>query len=132
MGKKRVTQLLEQLKAQQQQEVQNAAAIFTVAQVAVNELQGQVAPEPPSPVAALPLAPATLNKAQLLQQYGSYNGCRRAAKYQGIKFNRTPSWAQLIAAFSYVEACQAIVNSYVEAHPNAKLKGVTFELKLGQ
>jgi len=132
MGKKRVTQLLEQLKVQQQQDVQNAAAIFTVAQVAVNELKEQAAQEQVPPVAALPPAPTTASKAQLLQRYDSYNGCRSAAKQRGIKFSRTPSWEQLIAAFGYIEACQAIVNAYLEAHPNTKLQGVTFELKIGQ
>jgi hypothetical protein len=136
MGKKRVTQLLEQLKDNQQQELQNAAAIFTVAQVAVNQLQ-QAAPaaavnlaDDRISIAALPPAPMLLNQAELLQRYGSYRGCRKAAKAQGIKFSRTPSWKQLVAAFSYVEACRQVIQTYVAAHPSPDLRGVSIELKL--
>ena len=137
MGKKRVTQLLDQLKENRQQELQNAASIFTVAQVAVNELQAnesraeassETKTEPA--IAALPSAPILLDKAELLGRYGSYNGCRKAAKDKGIKFSRSPSWNQLITAFSYFEACQQLIHAYVETHTNRDLKGVSIELKL--
>lgn len=131
MGKKRVTQLLEQLKTNQQMELQNAAAIFTVAQVAVSELQQQVSQDIEPTVAALPPAPLLLDKAELLRRYGSFQGCRRAAKAQGIKLSRTPSWEQLVVAFSYADACQQLISSYIEAHPRPELYGITIELKLG-
>ena len=130
MGKKRVTQLLDQLKENQQQELHNAASIFTVAQVAVNELKADVSKETKPAVAALPSAPKLLDKAELLRRYGSYKGCRKAAKEKGIKFRRTPNWNQLISAFSYFEACQQLIQSYVEVHPDPDLKGISIELKL--
>ena len=128
MGKKRVTQLLNQLKTNQQQELRNAAAIYTVAQVAINELQEQF--QDLSTNAALPPAPV-LDKAELLRRYSSYNGCRTAAKNQGIKFHQTPSWQQLVAAFGYAEACQQLLHIYAEAYPSPELQGVTIELPLG-
>jgi len=131
MGKKRVTRLLEQLKDNQQLELQNAAAIFTVAQVAVNELREQGSQEIEPTVPALPPAPALLDQVELLRRYGSYSGCRKAAKQQGIKFSRTPSWKQLVAAFNYAEACQQLVKSYTKAYPSSALHGITIELKLG-
>lgn len=127
MGKRRVTQLLHQLKTNQQQELHNAAAIYTVAQVAVNELQEQ---SQDSTNAALPPAPS-LDKAELLRRYSSYNGCRTAAKNKGIKFQQTPSWQQLITAFGYAEACQQLLHIYTEAYPRPELQGVTIELPLG-
>jgi len=130
MGKKRVTQLLEQLKTNQQMELQNAAAIFTVAQVAVNELQEKISPNIESTAVELPSAPVLLNKAELLRRYGSYKGCRRAAKEQGIKFSRTPSWERLAAGLSYVDAFQKLTKAYVETHPSPALNGMTIELKL--
>jgi hypothetical protein len=42
-------------------------------------------------VAALPSILEIIDKAQLIEQYGSYNACRKAAKERGIKFSRTPS-----------------------------------------
>jgi predicted RNase H-like nuclease len=131
MGKKRITQLLDQLKSNQQMELQNAAAIFTVAQVAVNELQEQVVSDIAPTVAALQPASDPLDKAELLRRYGSYNGCREAAKKQGIKFSRTPRWEQLSTAFSYTETCRQLIQGYLEAHPHKELKGVSIELKLG-
>ncbi|NWF60129.1 MAG: hypothetical protein HXY43_12875 [Fischerella sp.] len=128
MGKKRITQLLENLKENQLHELHNSAAIYTVAQVAVNELQQQSLQITEPPIAALPSAPTIIDKTQLLKQYGSYRACRKAAKERGIKFSRTPSWEQLAAAFSYAEAFQQIIKTYVETYPNPKLKGTTFEL----
>lgn len=128
MGKQRISELLAQLRESQVQDVENAAGIFTVAQVAVNALERQAtgvhqsAGEPP----ALPAA--TVSKAELLQRYGSYNGCRRAAKHHGIRFSKTPSWRALEAAFSNYEALQALVQGYFAANPSEYLRGVTFEI----
>lgn len=138
MGKKRVNQLLEQLKATQQADLHNAAAIFTVAQVAVNELRDQ-AVEASSPVhsarLALPampeeMGPPLLSKADLLQRYGSFQGCRQAAKQQGIRFSKTPTWSTLCAAFSYAETVRQLVKRYMEQHPYPDLQGVTVEVSL--
>lgn len=129
MGKKRITQLLQDLKENQLHELHNSAAIYTIAQVAVNELQQQSLQIEEPPLAALPSTPKIIDKAQLLKQYGSYRACRKAAKDRGIKFSRTPSWEQLAAALSYAEAFQQIIKTYVETYPNPKLEGTTFEMK---
>lgn len=126
MGKQRITQLLAQLKENQAKDVENAAAIYTVAQVAVDALEQT---QPSATVAALPAIPA-LDKAALLERYGSYNGCRSAAKKQGIRFSKTPSWPTLEAAFSYYEACQSLLQSYLTANPNPHLHGIKFEFPL--
>lgn len=131
MGKKQITQLLEQLKENQALELHNAAAIYTVAQVAVNELKKQELDEPTT-IPALPFVLKKIDKSYLIEQYGSYNICRKAAKEQGIKFSRTPSWEQLAVAFSYAEAFQEVAQAYVKAHPNSLLKGTTFELKFNK
>ncbi|MBW4556247.1 MAG: hypothetical protein KME59_09960 [Trichormus sp. ATA11-4-KO1] len=128
MGKKRITQLLENIKENQQHELQNAAAIYTVAQVAVNELQQQNLQVKEQPIAALPSTLKIIDKAQLLQLYGSYNACRKVAKERGIKFPRTPSWEQLAAALTYAEAFQTIITNYIQTYPYPKLQGTTFEL----
>ncbi|WP_414529968.1 hypothetical protein [Nodularia chucula] len=128
MGKKRITQLLEDLKENYQRDLHNSAAIYTVAQVAVNELKQQNSPVNQTPVAALPFAHNLVDKDQLIKQYGSYNGCRKAAREQGIKFSRTPSWEQLAAAFSYAEVLQQIVTNYVSTYPEPKLQGTKFEI----
>ncbi|MBW4635935.1 MAG: hypothetical protein KME30_29860 [Iphinoe sp. HA4291-MV1] len=130
MGKKRITQLLEQLKDNQHKELQNAAVIYTVATVAVNELLEQESQIPEPPIGLLPFAPKKIDKVELLKQYGSYNACRQAAKKQGIKFSRTPSWEQLAAGFSYAEAFRQVIKAYVETHPSPGLKGTKFELSL--
>lgn len=132
MGKQRIAHLLEQLKDNQQRELENAAAIYTVAQVAINELRAQGTEDASSSTPLLPAAPGFLTQTDLLERYGSFNGCRKAAKDQGIKFSRTPSWQQLIAAFSYVETFQHLIRDYVRAHPTAELHGVSFELKLDE
>jgi hypothetical protein len=139
MGKKRINQLLEQLKENQQQDLQNSAAIFTVAQVAVNQLREQTETVPqaramlPAAESAtlLPAAPIPIEQAELKRRYGSHTACRQAAKKQGIIFSKTPSWQQLSIAFGYLEACQQMVQSYVQTHPSEHLKGISIQLKLG-
>lgn len=136
MGKKRINQLLDQLKQNQQQDIQNAAAIYTVAHVAVQELQQQIdqadaQAEPPVQM-MLPAtsAPAVLTQAELEERYGSYNGCRRAAKNLGIRFQGTPRWSQLVQAFEYYETIQAMVSSYMTQHPAPHLSGLRIEVQL--
>ena len=135
MGKKRITQLLEQLETNQQAELHNAAAIFTVAQAAVNELRDRADHSSESSISdpslpALPSAPALLDKAKLIDRYGSYNGCRKAAKQQGIRFAKNPTWEQMVAAFNHREIFQQMVNTYLEAHPAPTLQNVTFEIAI--
>jgi hypothetical protein len=123
MGKQKIDRLLAQLKDNHSQDIQNAAAIFTVAQAAVNQLD-------PKDLPALPPAPTLLTKADLIERYGHYNGCRKAAKQAGIIFHQTPRWAQLIAAFSYLAACQACISAYVQQHPHPDLQGISLMLDL--
>ena len=138
MGKQRITQLLDQLQANQQRDLQNAAAIFTVAQVAVNQLEAQLADPVLKQTAALPAATALLpvNPAQLLdraeleRRYGSHLACRKAAKALGIKFSKTPSWKQLVAAFTYQAVCQQMIQTYLQEHPSPDLQQVSIQIKL--
>ncbi|NCJ05994.1 hypothetical protein GS597_05600 [Synechococcales cyanobacterium C] len=125
MGKQRIADLLSQLQDNHTQELENAAAIYTVAQVAVDALEST----PAALAAALPGVGA-LSKTQLLDQYGSFNGCRKAAKSLGIHFHKTPSWAQLEAAFRYRQVCDRILQMYLNVYPNDDLEGISFELKL--
>ncbi len=131
MGKQRITRLLEELEANRIADLQNAAAIYTVAQVAVDQLEQQLTPsEEGTALPALPPAPSLLDKAELQRRYGSFNACRQAAKQQGIKFSKTPSWQQLAAAFAYTAALRDVVQSYLELHPHPGVRGMTIEFKL--
>lgn len=128
MGKQTIDRLLAKLQENHEQDIHNAAAIFTVAQGAVNQLQNQSetavwAPE------QLP-APQQLTQAELLNRYGSYNACRMAAKKAGITFSRSPRWSQIIAAFNYLEACQKQVDAYLQHYPNPELKETKITLQL--
>jgi len=127
MGRKRITQLLDQLQSNYDADLQNAAAIFTVAQVAINQLEQQVA----EPVAIASLAPAIqLSEEDLKKRYGDYQACRRAAKQQGIYFRRTPSMKQLAAAFAYYEACEKLIQEYLKHQPDSALHGVSMQFKM--
>lgn len=130
MGKKRITQLLDQLHTNHQADLKNAAQIFTVAQVAVNQLSEQAE----STSVALPVSrfqpPTAVDQAALKQRYGSFNECRKAARQLGIQFHRNPTWAQLVVAFSYFDALQSLVQDYTTAFPNANLRDVTVAFRL--
>lgn len=126
MGKQRMTELLTQLRENQAKDAENAAAIYTVAQVAVNAL-AESDPDAVEVSRQLPAA-AIVSKAELLEQYGSFNNCRRAAKEKGIRFSKTPSWKALEAAFGHQKIFSALVQDYLAANPNQHLKGVTFEI----
>jgi hypothetical protein len=130
MGKQRIAKLLNQLESNQQDDLKNAAAIYAVAQVAVNQLDSQSFQAPSSVALLPPSAPPNLDKTDLLRLYGSYNGCRKAAKNVGIKFETTPSWQQLAQAFSYAEALKLLTLQYLEAYPAPDLKQVTITLHL--
>jgi len=130
MGKRRAKELLAQLKANQQEELENAAAIFTVAQVAVNELR-EAEQEPQASVSQPALTQsALLDKAQLQERYGSHRQCRSAAKAAGICFSRTPTWEQLVAAFNQAEILQTVIDQYREAQAMPDLPGVSIRLNL--
>ncbi len=131
MGKQRVTQLLEQLKENQAKDLENAAAIYTVAQIAVDELHQSSTLPAQLASATLPVV-NDINKNELIKRYGSFNGCRKAAKEAGIQFKKTPSWLQLEAAFRYQEAYEKLVKMYMQAYPNEHLSGVSFTIYLGQ
>ncbi len=131
MGKQKLDRLLAQLKDNQSQDIQNAAAIFTVAQGAVNQLaqleqQADVLAEPITLSDALP----ELTQADLIERYGSYNNCRKAAKQLGITFSKNPRWEQLVAAFRYLPACQSCVDAYMQRHPHPDIKGIKIQLTL--
>lgn len=138
MGKNKIDQLLTQLKDNHTEDIQNAAAIFTVAQGAVNQLKEGISPLNNEAVAALfgddstnaPEPPKQLTKANLIEKYNSYNGCRSAAKHAGIVFSKTPRWTQIVAAFNYLEACQNCVSLYMKDNPCSVLKGVSITLSL--
>ncbi|MGI8934099.1 MAG: hypothetical protein ACR2FS_08495 [Phormidesmis sp.] len=129
MGKQKLDQLLKQLEDNHAQDIENAAAIFTVAQGAVNQLAAD-SPQIVSALGESSAAPSSVTKADLLKRYGSYNACRQAAKRAGITFSHTPRWAQLVTAFSYLPACQACVSTYLQQHPDPNLKGVSIKLTL--
>jgi hypothetical protein len=126
MGKQRLTQLLHQLEANQQKDLKNAAAIYAVAQVAVNTLNEQEASQATTP----DLVCSAPDKKQLLERYGSYNGCRKAAKERGLQFKRTPSWNQLSQAFNCAEALQQLVQAHLSHQTSVDLQGVTLRLSL--
>jgi hypothetical protein len=130
MGKQRIAELLNQLETNQRDDLKNAAAIYTVAQVAVNQLDSQSSQAPSSVALLPPSAPQNLDRTELLRLYGSYNGCRKAARNAGIKFETTPSWQQLAQAFSYAEALKFLTLQYLEAYPAPDLKQVTIALRL--
>ena len=119
------------------EDIENAAGIFTVAQVAVNQLEAQAqeaahdsAQTIAEPFRVLTAAPDVLTKGELIERYGSYNGCRSAARRAGITFSSTPKWSQLIAGFSYLSACQRCIHSYLRQYPSSQLKGIRLSLSL--
>lgn len=128
MGKQKIDRLLAKLQATHTEDVHNTAAIFTVAQGAVNQL-AQSAEQPLLPLKTLP-APQQLTQAELIIRYGSYNACRTAAKKAGIIFSRQPRWPQIVAAFNYLQACQACVDLYLAQHPSPDLQNIKLTLKL--
>lgn len=130
MGKKRINQLLEQLHTNHEADLKNAAQIFTVAQVAVNQLNQQAETNSQVLPAARFQSPIVLDQAALKQRYGSFNECRKAARQLGIQFHRNPTWAQLVAAFSYFDALQSLVHDYTTMFPDANLHNVTMSFRL--
>lgn len=135
MGKQKLDQLLKQLEDNHTQDIANAAAIFTVAQSAVNQLAADLSPQLTLPDSGEPLSdassgPCLVTKADLLKRYGNYNACRQAAKRAGITFSHTPRWSQLVTAFSYLPACQGCISTYLRQHPHPNLKGMSIKLTL--
>lgn len=133
MGRKRIHQLLDQIQTNRQADIQNAAGIFAVAQVAINKLDEQIASAPSSSTLALPaVLPHVLpsiDRAMLLQQYGSYQACRKAAKQKGITL-KNPTWEKLIVAFQYWEVLQNLVDAYLDEHPEPLLKGASIRFQI--
>jgi hypothetical protein len=140
MGKQTIDRLLTKLQDSHEQDIHNAAAIFTVAQGAVNQLQNRSeivsktasdAATQSTVLAAKQLAPLQLTQAELMNRYGNYNACRAAAKRAGITFSRSPRWTQIVAAFNYLEACQASISAYLQHYPNRDLQGTKITITLG-
>lgn len=125
MGKKRIAQLLDQLQANHEADIEAAAAIFTTAQVAVNQLKQQAAL--PEVEAAKALMLPSVSKEYLKERYGSFNQCRNVAKQKGIRFRKTPSWQQLEVAFAYFETLEFLVQDYIRANPNPNLTGLSMK-----
>ncbi len=154
MGKKRIQRLLTQLEDHHQQGSQNSAAIYTVAQVAIDRLEQSLdlLADTTSPQAiaagsedfesaAQPIAPTGLNpvltlppssqidKVELKRRYGSLAACRKAAKEMGISFAKTPSWDRLVAAWQFQEGLLHLRSQYLQACPMTDLESVTISLK---
>lgn len=126
MGKARLQKILKSMQDSEevarqhlQRDLENSATIFAVAQHAVNRL-GEVAstndaatsPEP-AIAAHKPLLSAASSEAigtepatrwkDLIQQYGSPQGVRKALKARGITFSKTPNRDQLLGAWHSLE-----------------------------
>ncbi|MEM8806458.1 MAG: hypothetical protein AAGF01_10575 [Cyanobacteria bacterium P01_G01_bin.38] len=130
MGKQKINRLLAKLQDNQREDIQNAAAIFTVAQGAVNQLGQLEQTLKAEPTLLSPAPPSQLTRTDLINRYGPYNACRKAAKQAGITFSKSPRWPQLVAAFNYLEACQVCVNQYMQQYPNPDLQNVSINVKL--
>jgi hypothetical protein len=128
MGKARLQKILKSMQDSEeaarqhlQRDLENSATIFAVAQHAVNRL-GEVAstndaaPSPEPAIAAhKPLLSAASSEAigtepvatrweDLIQQYGSSQGVRKALKARGVTFSKTPSRDQLLGAWHSLES----------------------------
>jgi hypothetical protein len=131
MGKQRIQELLGRLEENHRRDIENSASIYTVAQVAVNQLdKATQSIQNYQENVALPPAPPELSKEELQRRYKNYNGCRRAAINLGIRFSKTPSWEKLVCAFSYAEALRQLSHLYVKTYPSPLLKGVKIELDM--
>ncbi|KPQ35477.1 MAG: Ergtoxin family [Phormidesmis priestleyi Ana] len=131
MGKQKIDRLLAKLQDNHAQDIHDTAAIFTVAQGAVNQLAQEMGRTPDtSEKPSSLLAPPQLTKAELIHRYGNYNACRSAAKKAGITFSRQPRWPQIVAAFNYLEGCQKCVNTYLQQHPSPDLQDIKITLSL--
>ena len=76
MGKQRIQELLNQLKDNHERDITASAAIFSVAQVAVNQLGETVDSTRSRQLPAVP--PLSLTKDDLIKRYQNYAGCRKA------------------------------------------------------
>ncbi|ABB57333.1 hypothetical protein [Synechococcus elongatus] len=113
MGKAKLQRLLGELEAVQLSDRQNAAAIYTVATVAVQKLKEQaVAP----PVPALPEA-APVDFSAFKQQFVDHKACRQWLKGQGVQFAKTPSWEDLYQSWRYLLAVQPALTTTLQTHP---------------
>jgi serine/threonine protein kinase len=74
--------------------------------------------------------PAPLDKAELIERYGSYHECCQIAADRGIQFSGTPSWEKLVQAFSYLDAIQEFSHGYMAAYPSLALSEIKFEVNL--
>lgn len=114
MGKAKLQRLLGELEAVQLADRQNAAAIYTVATLAVQKLEEQAATAPP--IAALPEA-APVDFSAFKQQFIDHKACRQWLKVQGIQFAKTPSWRDLYQSWRYLLAVQPALAAALRTHP---------------
>ncbi|TAD80248.1 MAG: hypothetical protein EA001_01230 [Oscillatoriales cyanobacterium] len=119
-----------------QRDLENSATIFAVAQHAVNRLgdvasaDDAISPEP-AIEARQPLLPPASSGAigqelatsweDLIQQYGSPQGIRKALKARGITFSKTPSRKQLLTAWHSLES-QAVQPTTTPQLPDPAIK----------
>lgn len=86
-------------------------------------------PDAPKPFPMVPV-PTPLEKADLIERYGSYHECCKVAAARGIQFHGAPSWEKLTQAFSYLDAIQEFSHGYMAAYPSLALSEVKFEVNL--
>ncbi len=133
MGKKRLEKLLTDLKDNHQRDLKNAAEIYTVAQVAVNQLADaknegksktktkkkpeaeRLQLESPKLEPSRDRQPHTID--DLKTQYVTVTACRKALKTRGLIFTKAPSWEKLAIALNCFEAQQAFLTDYLQQHP---------------
>lgn len=143
MGKARLQKILKSMQDSEeaarqhlQRDLENSATIFAVAQHAVNRLgdvasaDDAISPEP-AIEARQPLLPPASSGAigqelatsweDLIQQYGSPQGIRKALKARGITFSKTPSRKQLLTAWHSLES-QAVQPTTTPQLPDPAIK----------
>jgi intracellular sulfur oxidation DsrE/DsrF family protein len=134
MGKKRLEKLLTDLKDNHQRDLKNAAEIYTVAQVAVNQLsdeknegKSKKKTKKKPEAETLKLGPSKLVPSghcqphtieDLKTQYITVAACRKALKDRGLTFSKVPSWEKLAIALNCFEAQQAFLTDYLQQHPS--------------
>lgn len=116
MGKAKLQRLLEQLDAVQAADRENAAAIYTVATIAVQQLEQVAGPVELSPTLAI-AEQSGGDLAQFKQQFESYQDCRRQLKAQGLSFGKTPTWQQLYDGWQYLNLVLPALTNALQTQP---------------
>lgn len=129
MGKKRIEALLTNLKETQERDLMNSAQIYTVAQVAVNELAARDSVE--RALSSRPTLPEVphYSIADLKAQYPNVSACRKALKEKGLTFSKTPSWAKMAIALHHFEIQQQQLQSYLQHCAGQDLAGTVMTFR---